>query len=100
MTLLPDCTRPSRRMLHEDTCWTILYMYHHCGLAREIIATYVRTRTHPVALKTVHRVLARFEETGEVRGTRPASISVVSPSLLCDVIRKEPNAICFLPMHR
>ena len=45
-------------------------MYHHCDLASEIIATYVRTRTHPVALRTVFRVLARFEETGEVRGTR------------------------------
>ena len=87
-------------MLHEDTCWTILYMYHHCGLDPEIIATYVRTRTHPVAFQTVYNVLARFEETGEVRGTRRASISVVSPSLLCEVIRTEPDAICFLPMHR
>ena len=87
-------------MLHEDTCWTILYMYHHCDLSPETIATYVRTRTHPVARRTVLNVLARFEETGEVRGTRRASISVVSPSLLCDVIRTERDAICFLPMHR
>ena len=100
LTLLPDCARPSRRMLHEDTCWTILYMYHHCDLSPETIATYVRTRTHPITSRSVYRVLDRFEETGEVRGTRPASMSVVSPSLLCDMIRKEPNAICFLSMHR
>ena len=87
-------------MLHEDICWTILYMYYHCDLTPETIATYVRTRSHTIGFKTVYRVLARFEETGEVRGTRRASISVVSPSLLCDVIRTEPDAICFLPMHR
>ena len=78
----------------------MLYMYHHCDLTPETIAAYVRTRTHPVGIATLYRVLARFEETGEVRGTRRASISVVSPSLLCDVIRTEPDAICFLPMHR
>ena len=87
-------------MLHEDTCWTILFMYYHCDLTPETIASYVRTRTHAVTSRTVYKILLRFEETGEVRGTRRASISVVSPSLLCDVIRTEPDAICFLPMHR
>ena len=61
-------------MLHEGICWTIFYMYHHCDLSPEIIATYVRTRRHPVAIRTVYNILARFEETGEVRGSHHVSM--------------------------
>ena len=60
---------PLRRMLHEETCWAILHMYNHCGLAPEIISAYVRTRTHPVVTFAVYRALARFEET-HGRGAR------------------------------
>ena len=53
-------------MLHEDICWTILYMFHDQDFSVEEIARCVRTRKHKISKMTVYRVLQRFEEAGQV----------------------------------
>lgn len=56
-------------MLHEDICWTILYMFHDQDFSVKEIARCVRTRKHKIHECTVRRVLERFDEAGQVAGT-------------------------------
>ena len=61
-TIQNTCT-----MIHEDVCWTIVHMHYDCGLSVEEIAHLVWTPKHEISIKSVERIVDRFEETGEVR---------------------------------
>ena len=60
-------------MIAADVCWCILHMYYDLDMTPEQIAPLVWTPKHDISVRSVQRVINRFETNGTVRGPRRAS---------------------------